>query len=199
MSEWYLSLEPFLQVLYGVAIISTALFLFKGILLVFGISGTDTPIDSDGALDDISDFDADAGVRYFSIVGILSFLSVGSWGAILGLTLSQSHIIAICAGIAAGTAEMIAVARLVRFLRRLQESGNVRTEHAIGKIGEVYLSIPPIEHGTGKVNLVINSGLKEFQAVSLDKTVIPTGTKVRIVDIQNDNTLVVQRVSEELA
>lgn len=199
MSEWYLSLDPFLQVLYAVAIISTALFLFKGILLIFGISGTDTPIDADGAPDDISDCDADGNVRYFSLVGILSFLSVGSWGAILALTISQSHIIAICAWIVAGTAEMIAVARLVRFLRRLQESGNVRTERAIGKIGEVYLSVPPAEHGEGKVNLVINSGLKEFQAVSLDKTAIPTGTKVRIIDIQNDETLVVQRVSEELA
>lgn len=199
MSEWFLSLEPFLQVLYAVAIISTALFLFKGILLVFGISGTDMPIDADGAPDDISDCDADGSVRYFSLVGILSFLSVGSWGAILALTISQSHIIAICAWIVAGTAEMIAVARLVRFLRRLQESGNVRTERAIGKIGEVYLSVPPAEHGEGKVNLVINSGLKEFQAVSLDKTTIPTGTKVRIIDIQNDETLVVQRVSEELA
>lgn len=193
MWDWFLSISLFEQFLYGTAAFSTLFFVIKCILLLFGISSI-TDADVDDALVPTDGAD----VHYFSVIGILSFLAIGSWGAILAFSITHSHALALITGCIAGTAEMIASVKLIRFLRRLQDSGNVNTTQAIGKIGEVYLTIPPVDLGEGKVNIVINSGLKEFQAVSLDKSSIPTGTRVRVVDIQNDDTLVVQREAEEL-
>ena len=121
---------------------------------------------------------------------------MGSWGAILAYSFSDSHLVSIIAGLFSGFVEMFATIQFIRFVRNMQESGNLKISLAIGKIGEVYLTIPPMELGEGKVNVVINGSLQECQAVSLDKTSIPTGTKVRIVDLQGDDVLVVQRESE---
>ena len=189
MLDWFMSMTLFEQILYGIAIISTGLFVLKGIFLIFGISSASDGLD----VDDVDCADA-TGISYFSVIGILSFLAVGSWGAILSF--SDSHLVSIIAGLFSGFVEMFATIQFIRFVRNMQESGNLKISLAIGKIGEVYLTIPPMELGEGKVNVVINGSLQECQAVSLDKTSIPTGTKVRIVDLQGDDVLVVQRESE---
>ena len=188
MLDWFMSMTLFEQIFYGIAIISTGLFVLKGIFLIFGISSASDGLDVDCA-------DA-TGISYFSVIGILSFLAVGSWGAILAYSFSDSHLVSIIAGLFSGFVEMFATIQFIRFLRNMQESGNLKISLAIGKIGEVYLTIPPMELGEGKVNVVINGSLRECQAVSLDKTSIPTGTKVRIVDLQGDDVLVVQSESE---
>ena len=191
MLDWFMSMTLFEQILYGIAIISTGLFVLKGIFLIFGISSASDGLD----VDDVDCADA-TGISYFSVIGILSFLPVGSWGAILAYSFSDSHLVSIIAGLFSGFVEMFATIQFIRFVRNMQESGNLKISLAIGKIGEVYLTIPPMELGEGKVNVVINGSLQECQAVSLDKTSIPTGTKVRIVDLQGDDVLVVQRESE---
>lgn len=191
MLDWFMSMTLFEQILYGIAIISTGLFVLKGIFLIFGISSASDGLD----VDDVDCADA-TGISYFSVIGVLSFLAVGSWGAILAYSFSDSHLVSVIAGLFSGFVEMFATIQFIRFLHNMQESGNLKISLAIGKIGEVYLTIPPMELGEGKVNVVINGSLRECQAVSLDKTSIPTGTKVRIVDLQGDDVLVVQRESE---
>lgn len=192
MLEWYLSMTSFEQVLYAVAILSTGLFILKGIFLFFGVTGI-----SDGL--DVDDASEAAGVRYFSIIGMLSFLAVGAWGAILAFAFSGSHLVSLLAGVVAGAAEMFATIRFIRFLHGMQENGNLQLSLAIGKVGEVYLTIPPMELGEGKVNIMLNGALRECQAVSLDKSSIPTGAQIRVIDIQGDNILVVQRESDVFA
>jgi membrane-bound ClpP family serine protease len=46
--------------------------------------------------------------------------------------------------------------------------------------------------GTGKVNVMIQSQVREFDAMSKDLTAIPSGSPVKVVDVQN-NTLIVER------
>jgi hypothetical protein len=74
----------------------------------------------------------------------------------------------------------------------LQSSGTLQTSAALGCTGTVYLTIP--EQGTGRVSISFQSRLREFDAVAIDGKKIPTGTAIKVVQV-NANVLVVDVLS----
>ncbi len=199
--EWFTALALPEQIVYGVAFISSLFFVIKTVLMIVGF-GDDLDLDMDGVdgaddvpvgLDDISD-----GLEFFTLHGVMAFFAVGSWAGLFGYSSTGSHWLGLLIGLISGAIMMYACAWIVRALKNLQESGNVNTKKAIGKIGEVYVTIPPVECGTGRVNIVLNGALKEYDAVCLDDKPIEYGERVRVVDLQDSMTMVVQRESEEL-
>ena len=196
--EWFQSLPLFEQVLYGIAIIGSLFFVIKTIMMFAGF-GDDVDVDADvdaadGALDTIDG----EGMRFLSLHGIASFFAVGGWAALLGYKGTESPVLSVIIGFVAGVIMMVACAYIMKSMMKLQENANVNVNNAIGKIGEVYLTIPALDQGNGKVNLTMNGSLREYDAISRDKEPISNGVRVRVVDIEQDGTLVVQRESEEL-
>ena len=191
--EWFESLGSFEQILYLIAAFSTFAFIIKGIFLIIG-ADADMIEAPDEALAVVDAFEC----QYISVVGILSFLAIGSWVAIAIYVYTASELFSSIGGIVAGTIEMFCIARLIHGLRKLQESGNMQPAKAIGKIGKVYLTVPAHDQGKGKVNLRLNGALREMDAISQDNEPIKTGESVRIIDLQGKTTLVVQKVSEEI-
>lgn len=191
--EWFESLGSFEQVLYMIAALSTLAFIIKGIFLIIG-ADADMIEAPDEALAVVDAFEC----QYISVVGILSFLAIGSWVAITIFACTASEFFATIGGIVAGTIEMFCIARLIHGLRKLQESGNMQPAKAIGKIGKVYLTVPAHDQGKGKVNLRLNGALRELDAISMDNDPIKTGESVRVVALQGKATLVVQKISEEM-
>ncbi len=203
MSEMISSMSGFEQVVFIIACISSLLFLIKAVMMIFGIGGDDIDVPDDvdvpdgGTADVPAEIDV-AGLEFFTLHGILAFLCIGSWTTFFAFGQTGSYLLSVLLGLVAGGLMMVACAFMVRALMRLQQSGNVDTVKAIGKIGEVYLRIPPMGEGKGKVNVELGGKECEYEAVSLDKAEIPYGTKVRVVDLQDDDIMVVQRESEEL-
>lgn len=197
--EWFTALALPEQIVYGIAILSSLFFLIKTGLLIMGF-GEDLDVEVDGSddvpvgIDDISD-----GLEFFTLHGIMAFFAVGSWSGLWGYSISHSPWIGLLVGFILGALMMYLCAWIVRALKNLQESGNVNTKKAIGKLGEVYVTIPPAECGVGKVNIVLNGALKEYDAVCLDDKPIEYGERVRVIDLQDSETMVVQRESEELS
>ncbi len=194
-------LSPFLYVMYVIAIVSSVLFVIRAIMMLFGLGGFDADVGGDG---DAGGCDGDdgataSGLHFFTLNGILSFLCIGSWATLAGHEMSGSYVVASIMGLFSGAAMMVVVALIMRAVMNLQESGNLKMPKAIGKIGEVYLTVPAVDKGEGKVNLELNGALREFQAVSHDETPIETGTRVRVVGLEGEDVLVVQRESEEMA
>ena len=66
-------------------------------------------------------------------------------------------------------------------------------------LGDVYLTVPARDKGRGKVNLELGGKLEEYDAICMDEEPIKSGTRVRVVDITDDDVVVVQREAEELA
>jgi hypothetical protein len=58
----------------------------------------------------------------------------------------------------------------------------------------VYLTIPAGE--TGKVSIVLQGALKEFNAVAADKQLIKTGERVQVVGLTAGEVLIVERINE---
>lgn len=126
----------------------------------------------------------------------LDLVSVRSVGAgvllfgVTGLTLQArdaADVITLVGAVLAGLIAMVVVAFIMRAIRRLESDGTVRLEHAIGRPGTVYLSIPGADAGRGKVTLVLQGRSVEYPAVS--KTPLPTGAPVVVIDVLGPDLL----------
>ena len=183
------------------AIIGGVLFLIRTILSLVGadadadfdMSGADIGHDLQGHLGDHSGIDGHgASFNLFSMHSITCFFLMFG---LIGLSLSKAglpELLTAIGGMASGAFTMLVVALIYYFMQRLQSDGTMKIETAVGKTGTVYLSLP--EKGSGQVSIVVQGGLKQFDAISADKSRIPTGEEVRVVRVVNGKTLVVERV-----
>ncbi len=78
----------------------------------------------------------------------------------------------------------------MRSLGRLQAQGNVDLHNAVGLTANVYLRIPPVGEGHGRVLLQVQGRTVECRAISRTDG-IPTGATVRVLSRTDDDTLVV--------
>ena len=166
---WWSSLSDFQQVVFIVAASATVLLLIFLILLLFGLGDESF----DGGDADLDDFDiyndepltAFSGLRILSLRGVLSFLSVGGWVAFI--TEPNLGIFwAIVLGLGTGFITALLLALAFRWSLKLESSGNIDYHNAIGKTARVYLRIPKMKTGTGKVNLIVQERLVEVSAVT---------------------------------
>ena len=142
-----------------------------------------------------SDFDVQ-GLRLFTIRGIVAFFAIGSW---VGFILNKSGVgggLSCLGAVMAGSATLYLMAKLMQLLMRLQEDGTMKVRNALGQVGQVYIRIPASEKGMGKVNVTVQEQLREFDAVTENSEMIPTGEMVYVTDIRAGNVLVVEKVKK---
>jgi hypothetical protein len=75
---------------------------------------------------------------------------------------------------------------------KLQSSGTIDIKNAIGQQGTVYLTIPAT--GSGQVSVAVQGSLKIFDAVSEGNKKIPTGEKIKVINVIDNKTLVVTKL-----
>lgn len=189
ISTWWDTLTTLQKIHWGIALPSTIIFIIQLIITLAGGDADDLDADGD------ADFDGDHGdgMHIFSIKSILAFLMFYGWS---GLAAIQYGMIAwwtitlISLGI--GVLMMMFTAWLFFMLLKLQESGTMKIENAIGKQGEVYLTIPAKKGGVGKIQIIIQGSYRTLDALTEDTEDIKTGTFVEVIEVIND-TLVVKR------
>lgn len=156
--------------------------------------------DLEGEVGVDTDFDAseasgssDASFTLLSFQGLSSFLTMfglvglaahreGTLGSFLSLGLA----------IAAGLALSWAIGRLFQTFNKLQSSGTIRMESAIGQEGTVYLTVA--QASEGKVQLTIQGRLQVLPAVAEHDQRIETGTRVKVLRVNDGHTLVVTKL-----
>ncbi len=202
MIAWWTALDTLRQILYLVAIPATVVLVLQTILLLFGLGqdsdadvdhDVDTDADGDGGDYDHVGQDADhlGGLRLLTVRGIIAFLAVCGW---VGLALLDSGIsagLSVALALLAGLAAMLVVALVMRFFMKMQQSGNLDPQNAVGVVGEVYVPIPV--EGKGKVTLVVQERFSEMDAVCPGRA-LKTGQQVRVVSVTESNVLVVEPV-----
>lgn len=138
------------------------------------------------------DLDLDDPLGIFNMRGFLSFLSVGS---IVGFLLSKSNLIdpiAIAGAIGSGLIAGKSITSFGNFLIKSSSSGNIKPENAIGQRGEVYLTIPADGKEQGKVNVLVQGKMVEFDAITTKGVELKTGDTIAVIDVTKDNVLVVE-------
>lgn len=187
--EWLFSGSAYL---FSVpAIFGTAYFLLN--LVLSGMGGdADAGIEIDG---DVGDTPA-AEFRVLSLQTISAFAMGSGWmglGALrlLDTTFAVASIIAIASGV--GVAWLLITA--LGALWRLQSSGNIPLDAALGQTGTVYVQIPPKGQGSGRVTVVVNNRQREYSATQHGDEPIASKTRVGIVGIDHAaNTVAVEEI-----
>ena len=198
MLNWWLSLDLIQQIFALIAIPSTLILLIQTVLLLIGL-GDDGEADS-GALDADGDIDgADAssgdGLALFSIRGIVSMLAVMGWSGMALLDTALSDVVSIIIAVALGVGMLFLMAYIMKWVSKLQSSGNIDVGNAIGKVAQVYLTIPPSGEGSGKINITIQDKYCEFNAITTVSNRIKTGAYVRVVAVDEIGMLVVEPIA----
>ncbi|MBU0728506.1 MAG: hypothetical protein KKE17_08220 [Proteobacteria bacterium] len=172
------------------AVIGGFFVLLKLVLqFIGGDTHADVGVDSDLGID-TEHVDSDVGFRILSMHGLSAFFMMfGLVGLAFYRQSQMGAIISILGAVAAGMIAVWVIGKLFQGAANLQSSGTLKTADAVGSTGTVYLTIP--KGGTGRVSLNFRNRLREFDATEKNGNEVPTGTPVRVVQV-NVNILVVE-------
>jgi hypothetical protein len=123
-------------------------------------------------------------VRSLSAAAML-FGAVGLWLRTRGVP----SLFAVPLAVLAGGVGALTSAYLTRQLLRLESSGSLRLENAVGQPGTVYLPIPPRRQGFGRVQFALQGRTVELRAVADESSAIPTGAAVIVVSVVDGDTV----------
>jgi hypothetical protein len=183
ISEWWGAFSQIEQIFWGIAILSTIIFIIQVALSFIGLDS-----DLESEFDDI-----DGGFSIISFRSLIAFLMFFGWGGIVslneGIGLSKTIMIAFLTGFLA----MMAVAYLFSLMLRMQESGTVDLSTIIQDVADVYLTIPAKGSGKGRIQISVQGKVMELDAIT-DAEVIKTGAKARVLRILKDNVILVKSI-----
>ncbi len=179
---WWEALGSTEQIYWGIALISSIIFVIQ---LILSFVGVDAELEAD--------LDGGDGLGLISFRSLIAFSTFFGWGGIVALDNGYSSSQALMIGFLFGFIAMIALAYMLAQIWKMQETGTVDVYSAISEEGEVYIPIPEKMKGKGKIHLKISQKLMEFDAVSEEK--LSTGMKVKVVDVLNENVMLVAAVA----
>lgn len=190
--EWFKSLTVMEHIYFWLGIVATVFLIVQIVLMCFSSFGGDVDIDGDGDID----VDTDSGVSIFTVKSVTAFFAVGCWAGLLVCALVPENLqwVSIFAALVAGGAAMAAVVLAIRAMLKLQCNGAIQTEKLIGERATVYVSIPPLRGGRGKITLNAQGRYMELDAVTDDEQKLAVDEVVEIVSAENECT-VVKRVA----
>jgi len=166
---------------------------FVVVKLILQFIGGDADTGADGISDidiDTEHVDSDIGFRLLSMHGLSAFFMMfGLVGLALYRQSQAGVIISMVGAVVAGLISVWVISKIFRGAARLQSSGTLKTSDAVGSTGTVYLTIQ--EGGIGRVSLSFRNRQREFDACEKNGGKVPTGTPVRVVQV-NANVLVVE-------
>lgn len=190
MVEWFASMNRLEFAFTLCAIIGGLLFLLRFALQLFG--GGDVDVDGDIPDLDVNVGDTDSGFSFMSLHGVTVFLLMfGLIGRALLAGTATSPGLALAGATVGGLASVWGIAQIYLLMRRLQSSGNVDINNAVGAAGTVYLTIPA--GGAGQVQVSYQGQMHIDDAYSEDGTELKTGEKIDVVAVRGGNTLVVRK------
>lgn len=184
VSIWWDSLSGTLQVFYGIALLSSALLVVQLVLMLLGL-------DVDG-LDD-----ADAG-GVLSIRAVVAFFLGFGWAGVAAIRSGLSLFPTLIISTGVGGLFMGGVLLLMRMLYGLRYSGTLDYKNAIGNVGSVYLKIPAGMKSPGQVEVMVQGRLMVVQALTRSGEDLTRDTRIRVVDVVDQNTLLVEPLDYEV-
>ncbi len=199
MITWWNSMDTVGQIMALIAIPATLVLVVQTILLLFGIGDNDLDdgidLNDNGMIDTPGDGGGD-GLMLFSLRGIMAMAAIGGWSGLVMHEAGINLVITIFLACAFGFMALVAIAYLMKLSLRLQSSGNIDLGYAIGKVGSVYIPIPPSMQGVGKINITIQERFVEVCAITRAKRRLKTGESVRVVATDEIGNVVVEPLQD---
>ncbi len=130
-------------------------------------------------------------IRLFTLRSIIAFFAVGGWMGVAAIGWKLPTVLVFILALLAGWIALYFVAWSIRAALRMQQNGNVVLDNAVGKTGEVYIPIPTSKRGFGKVNVIVQDRLCEFDAVTEAQRELKTGESITVTGVISENVLLV--------
>ena len=127
---------------------------------------------------DIDAMGADASFKALTFQGVMAFMMFFGLTGIIVMQSGGPEVLAILVGGISGGASMFATGKVFQFFIALQAEGTIEIDDAVGVSGTVYLRIP--EGGTGQVSVSIKGSLRQYDAKSVDGSMIPNEETVMV-------------------
>lgn len=184
-NAWWSALQTVEQVFWIMGFTGTALLLLQTALSMIGADAdVDFDIDTEISLE----------FSIFSVRSILAFVTFFGWMGVIGMGRGWSIGLILLAAAGSGLIAMLLVAYMLFQFQKLESSGTMSFDDAMLQEGDVYLAIPAAGAGEGQVTVEVSGQLRELTAMTNGDT-IPTGSRIRVVDILENNILVVEAVN----
>ena len=184
MIDWWSSLLLEKQIFYAIGLASISILLIQ-ILLTF--VGLDSDHDAE-----LTHGDHSSGLSFLSVRTITAFFVGFGWTGVILLNHGYSVPVAIAGGVTTGILFLLVTAFLIHNLLRLQSSGNLDYQNAIGVVGSVYTTIPGAERGGGQLELLLQGRLMMAEAYTRAERDLKPGSKARVVELIGASTLLVE-------
>ena len=192
MITWWTSLSTAMQILWAVTLSASLIFVIQTVMTFLGLGDHDADFDldtSDGS------FDADPSMNLLTFRNLVNFCLGFGWTAVLMHEKIQSNALLIIVSVIVGILLVTVVMWIFKWLSGMQQTGNIDVhKSAVGCEGKVYLTIPGERKGEGKVQITINNAVREYDAVT-DGETIPTGKAIKVTEVINDYTLLVEELT----
>ena len=186
--EWWQNLEPEgMQTFVTIGLASSLVLFIQMIVILLGGSF------------DLPDFDLDTGsgggAGMFSVRGIGAFFTGFGWTGATALDLDYNLPIALIAATAVGAITLTLFVLMMRWLHSLRSDGTMDYSNALNQIGSVYVPIPPKREGLGQIEVLVQDRMTTVRALTDNDTRIGNRTAVKVVELVDERTLLVETLS----
>lgn len=186
--EWWQNLEPEgMRTFVTIGMASSLVLFIQMIVILFGGSF------------DLPDFDLDTGsgggAGMFSVRGIGAFFTGFGWTGATALDLGYNLPIALLSATVVGAVTLTLFVLLMRWLHSLRSDGTMDYSNALNQIGSVYVPIPPRREGLGQIEVLVQDRMTTVRALTDNDTRIGNRTAVKVVELVDERTLLVETLS----
>lgn len=172
-----------------VAIPASLILIVQTLMTFLGLSGEiDADMDGDGDVD----MNGETGMTLFSVRNLIAFFTFFGWSGLWMLTSDVKPVLTVVVSILVGLLFMFISMSLFYLVSKMQRSGTIVLNNAIGTIGEVYIRIPANRKGYGKVMIAIQGSLNELEAITDEAEDLTTGHQVMVVGVEGNSKLIVK-------
>ena len=186
-----------MKVLWGITLVASLIFVIQSIATFLGADSDtiDSDIDFDGGDSQVPDaIDGGHGMNLLTFRNMVNFCLGFGWTAVLlqgdgptGLVMTVAVLV--------GVGLVALIMYLFKWLSGMQQTGTINVyKSAVGCQGKVYLTIPGERKGEGKVQITINGSVREYAALT-DSDTLKTGTPIKVVEVINASTLLVEELN----
>lgn len=192
MIDYWLHLTPTMKMFVGIGAVSSTVLTLQMVLAMFGgdMDGLDVDVD-------IPDAGEGGATGILSIRTIGAFFTGFGWSGAAMLQAGYGTGAATFVGIVVGSIFMALIFYLMTYLHSLRQEGTINYANAVGKIGSVYLPIPPHRKGIGQIEVLVQGRLKIVQAITDNDKKIGNRVAVRVTELVDTQTILVEPLENE--
>lgn len=174
-----------------VAVPASLILIIQTVMTFMGLSGEiDVDFDGDGDVD----VTGETGLTIFSVRNLIAFFTFFGWSGVWLLGANVAKPLVIIISVIVGLIFVGISMSLFFLISKMQRSGNINLNNAVGLVGEVYIRIPESRKQYGKVMLTVQGALGEYEAVTDEVLPISTGTQVQVVEVVSNSKLLVKKL-----